>query len=96
VLSMLNLGTEGLVLGNNFPGSGICFVYTDFGIPEFYRITVLGLIVLVGMKEMLLVSLKEDYFSIDSIDMGIYPLLICFVTNFLFACLEIIFAGLSS
>ena len=88
------LGTEDLVLGNNFPGSGICFVYTDFGVPEFYRITVLGLIVLLGIKEMLLVSLKEDSFSIDSIDMGVYPLLICFVTNFLFACLEIIFTGL--
>lgn len=93
---MLNLGTEGLVLGNTFPGSGICFVYTDFGVPEFYRITVLGLIALLGLKEMILISLKEDYFSMDSIDMGIYPLLICFVTNFLFACLEIIFAGLSS
>ncbi len=95
MLSMLMLGTEDLVLGNNFPGSGICFVYTDFGVPEFYRITVLGLIVLLGIKEMLLVSLKEDSFSIDSIDMGVYPLLICFVTNFLFACLEIIFTGLS-
>jgi hypothetical protein len=92
---MLNLGTEGLVLGNNFPGSGICFVYTDFGVPEFYRITVMGLIALLGLKEIVLVSLKEDSFSMDSIDMGIYPLLICFVTNFLFACLEIIFTGLS-
>lgn len=92
---MLSLGTEDLVMGNNFPGSGICFVYTDFGVPVFYRITVMGLIVLLGIKEMLLVSIKEDYFSIDSIDMGIYPLLICFVTNFLFACLEIIFTGLT-
>ena len=90
---MLILGTEELVLENSFPGSGICFVYADFGIPEYYRITVLGLIVLLGMKEMLLVSRKEDHFSIDSIDMGIYPLLICFVANFLFAGLEIIFTG---
>lgn len=95
MLSMLILGTEDLVLGNNFPSSGICFVYTDFGVPEYYRITVMGLIVLLGMKEMLLVSRKEDQFSIDSIDMGIYPLLICFVTNFLFACLEMIFTGLT-
>lgn len=92
---MLILGTEGLTMGSNFPGSGICFVYTDFGIPEYYRITVLGLIFLLGIKEMLLVSRKEDHFSIDSIDMGIYPLLICFVANFLFAGLEIIFIGLT-
>jgi len=95
VLSMLILGTEKLALGNSFPGSGICFIYTDFGIPEYYRITVLGLIVLLGLKETLLVSRKEDNFSIDSIDMGIYPLLICFVATFLFAGLEIIFTGLS-
>lgn len=95
MLSMMLLGTEELTLGNSFPGSGICFVYTDFGIPGYYRITVLGLIVLLGMKEMLLVSRKEDHFSIDSIDMGIYPLLICFVANFLFAGLEIIFTGLT-
>lgn len=92
---MLILGTEGLTMGSNFPGSGICFVYTNFGIPEYYRITVLGLIFLLGIKEMLLVSRKEDHFSIDSIDMGIYPLLICFVANFLFAGLEIIFIGLT-
>ncbi|AKB18885.1 MULTISPECIES: hypothetical protein [unclassified Methanosarcina] len=95
MLLILLRGTEGLAMGNSFPGSGICFVYTDFGIPDYYRITVLGLIILLGLKEMLLVSRKEDHFSIDSIDMGIYPLLICFVANFLFAGLEIIFAGLT-
>lgn len=95
MLSMPILGTEELTLGNSFSGSGVCFVYTDFGIPEYYRIIVLGLIALVGIKEMLLVSRKEDHFSIDSIDVGIYPLLICFVANFLFAGLEIIFIGLA-
>ncbi|AAM30827.1 hypothetical protein DU80_10095 [Methanosarcina mazei] len=95
MLSMLALGSEKLMMGNNFPGSGVCFVYTDFGIPEYYRIIVLGLIALVGIKEMLLTSRKEDHFSIDSIDIGIFPLLICFVANFLFAGLEIIFTGLS-
>ena len=95
VLSMPILGTEELTMGNSFPGSGVCFVYTDFGIPEYYRIIVLGLIALVGIKEMLLVSRKEDHISIDSIDIGIYPLLICFVANFLFAGLEIIFIGLA-
>lgn len=93
---MLILGIEELSLGNSFPGSGICFVYTDFGIPEYYKITVLGLIVLVGIKEMLLVSRKEDQFSIDSINMGIYSLLICFVANFLFIGLKIIFIGLAT
>lgn len=92
---MLTLGTEGLTLGNSFPGLGVCFIYTDFGIPEYYRIAVLGLIALVGIKEMLLVSRKDDHFSIDSIDIGIFPLLICFVANFLFAGLEIIFRGLA-
>lgn len=96
MLSMLILGMEEFALGNSFPGSGICFVYTDFGIPEYYRITVLGLIALLGLKEMLLVSRKEDHFSIDSIDMGMYPLLICFVATLLFAGLEIIFTGLST
>lgn len=96
VLSMLTLGTEELVLGNGFPGSGVCFIYTDFGIPEYYRIVVLGLIALVGIKEMLLVSRKEDHFSIDSVDIGIFPLLICFIANFLFAGLEIIFIGLAT
>jgi hypothetical protein len=95
MLSMLALGTGELTLGNSFPGSGVCFIYTDFGIPEYYRIIVLGLIVLVGIKEMLLASRKEDHFSIDSIDIGIFPLLICFVANFLFAGLEIIFTGLA-
>lgn len=95
MLSMLALGTGELTLGNSFPGSGVCFIYTDFGIPEYYKIVVLGLIVLVGIKEMLLASGKEDHFSIDSIDIGIFPLLICFVANFLFAGLEIIFTGLA-
>jgi hypothetical protein len=92
---MMTLGTEDLALGNSFPGLGVCFIYTDFGIPEYYRIIVLGLIALVGIKEILLVSRKEDQFSIDSIEIGILPLLICFVANFLFAGLEIIFTGLS-
>jgi len=92
---MLALGIEELALGSNFPGSGICFVYTDFGIPVYYRVIVLGLIALLGIKEMLLVSRKEDRFSIESIEMGIYPLLICFVASFLFAGMEIIFIGLA-
>lgn len=95
MLSMTILDTEISTLGNSFPGSGICFVYTGFGVPEYYRITVLGLIALLGIKELLLVSRKEDQFSIDSIDIGIYSLLICFVANFLFAGLEIIFTGLA-
>jgi hypothetical protein len=95
MLSMLILGTENLTISNSFPSSGICFIYTDFGVPEYYRIAVLGLIALVGIKELLLVSRKEDQFSIDSIDIGIYPLLICFVASFLFAGMEIIFAGLA-
>jgi len=95
VLSMLTLSTEELTMGNSFPGSGVCFIYTDFGIPEYYRIVVLGLIALVGIKEMLLVSRKDDHFSIDSIDIGVFSLLICFVANLLFAGLEIIFIGLA-
>ena len=95
VLSMMTLGMKELVLGSSFPSSGVCFIYTEFGIPVYYRIVVLGLIALVGIKEMLLVSRKEDHFSIDSVDIGIYPLLICFVANFLFAGLEIIFIGLA-
>lgn len=95
MLSMLALGSENITLGNSFPGSGVCSIYTDFGIPVYYRIIVVGLIVLVGIKEMLLVSRKEDHFSIDSIDIGIFPLLICFVANFLFAGMEIIFIGLA-
>lgn len=95
MLTMPILGTEELALGNSFPGSGVCFIFTDFGIPAYYKIAVVGLIALVGIKEMLLVSRKEDHFSIDSIDIGIFPLLICFVASFLFAGLEIIFIGLA-
>ena len=95
MLSMLILGAENLTMANSLPGSGICFVYTDFGVPEYYRIAVLGLIALVGIKELLLVSRKEDQFSIDSLDIGIYPLLICFVASFLFAGMEIIFTELA-
>jgi hypothetical protein len=91
MFSMVGMGT-GEFSGSVFPSLGIGFLSTDFGVPEYYTITVLGLIVLLGIKEMLLVPEEEDRFSVDSMDMGIYPLLICFFANFLFAGLEIIFA----
>lgn len=90
MFSILGLGTE-LAAGNYLPDLGICFLSTDFGIPIYYRVTVVGLIALVGMKEMLLASRKEDEFSVDSMDMGIYPLVICFIASFLFAGFKIIF-----
>jgi len=90
VLSILGMGTE-FAAGSSLPYLGICFLSTDFGIPAYYRITVVGLIALLGMKEMLLASREEDEFSVDSMDMGIYPLMICFITSFLFAGMEIIF-----
>jgi hypothetical protein len=80
---MLSIGTEGFSAGSSFPGMGICFLYTDFGISVYYQIAVIGLIALFGMKEMLLVSTKKDSISMDSMDMGIYPLLICFIATFL-------------
>ncbi|AKB13459.1 hypothetical protein SAMN02910340_00097 [Methanosarcina thermophila] len=89
-LSIFDVGTE-FAARNSHPDLGICFLSTDFGIPEYYQITVVGLIALLGMKEMLLVSKEEDRFSLDSMDMGIYPLIICFIASFLFASLEIIF-----
>jgi hypothetical protein len=52
---------------------------------------IVGLIALLGMKEMLLVYREEDEFSLDSMDMGIYSLIICFIASFLFAGMEIIF-----
>ncbi|MGV8077385.1 MAG: hypothetical protein ACP5N0_08885 [Methanosarcina sp.] len=94
MLSMLSIGTEGFAAGSSFPGSGICFLYTDFGIPLYYQITVLGLIALIGIKEMLMVSTRKDQLSIDSMDMGIYPLLICFIANFFFMGVGIIFSQL--
>ncbi|MFZ2498805.1 hypothetical protein [Methanosarcina sp.] len=94
MLSMLSIGTEGFAAGNSFPGSGICFLYTDFGIPLYYQITVLGLIALIGIKEMVMVSTRKDQLSIDSMDMGIYPLLICFIANFFFMGVGIIFSQL--
>jgi hypothetical protein len=90
VLSILGMGTE-FAMGSSLSDLGICFLSTDFGIPTYYQITVVGLIALVGMKEMLLVSREEDEFSVDSMNMGIYPLIICFIASFLFASLEIIF-----
>jgi hypothetical protein len=91
VFSILGLGTE-FAAGDSFPDLGICFLSTDFGIPVYYRITVVGLIALVGMKEMLLASREEDEFSVDSMDMGIYPLIICFIASFLFEGFMIIFS----
>jgi hypothetical protein len=90
MLSILGMGS-GELSGNLFPSLGISFLSTNFGVPEYYTITVVGLIILLGMKEMLLVPAEEERFSVDSMDMGIYPLLICFFANFLFAGLEIIF-----
>lgn len=88
-------GTEGFIAGSSFPGSGICFLYTDFGVPSYYQIAVLGLIALFGMKEMLLVSNRRDRFSTDSMDMGIYPLMICFIATFLAIGFNIIITQLS-
>lgn len=90
MFSILGLGAE-FAAGSSLSDLGICFLSTDFGIPVYYRITVVGLIALVGMKEMLLASIEEDEFSVDSMDMGIYPLIICFIASFLFAGFEIIF-----
>ena len=90
MFSIFGMSTE-FATGASLPDLGICFLPTDFGIPEYYQITVVGLIALLGMKEMLLVSREEDRFSLDSVDMGIYPLIICFIASFLFASMEIIF-----
>ena len=92
MFSILGMGTE-FTTGGSLPDLGICFLSTDFGIPVYYRITVVGLIALLGMKEMLLVSREDDDFSVDSMDMGIYPLMICFIASLLFAGLEIIFTN---
>ena len=83
MFSIFPIGTDGFSVGSSFPGIGIGFLYTDFGVPVYYQITILGLIALFGMKEMLTVSNKKDNLSTDSMDMGIYPLLICFVATFL-------------
>ncbi|HEY3360403.1 MAG TPA: hypothetical protein VGK06_00880 [Methanosarcina sp.] len=91
MFSILGMGAE-FTAGNPLPDLGICFLSTDFGIPVYYQITVLGLIALLGMKEMMFAFRKEDEFSVDSIDMGIYPLIICFIASFLFAGIKIIFA----
>jgi hypothetical protein len=95
MLSTFALGTEGLIAGSSFPGSGICFLYTDFGVPTYYQIAVLGLIALFGMKEMLLVSDRRDRFSTDSMDIGIYPLMICFMAAFFSIGFKIIFTQLT-
>lgn len=95
MISMLAIETEGFIAGSSFPGSGICFLYTDFGVPVYYQTAVLGLIALFGMKEILLVSDKKDRFSIDSMDMGIYPLMICFIATFFSIGFGIIISQLS-
>lgn len=92
MISILGMGTD-FAVGISLSDLGICFLSTDFGIPTYYQITVIGLIALIGMKEMLLVSKEEDEFSVDSMDMGIYPLIICFIASFLFASFKIIFAN---
>lgn len=90
MLSILGIGKE-FAAGSSLPNLDIGFLSTDFGIPSYYQITIVGLIALVGMKEMLLASKEEDEFSIDSMDMGIYPLMICFIASFLFAAMKIFF-----
>jgi hypothetical protein len=95
MLSTFTPGTEGLLTGSSFPGSGICFLYTGFGVPSYYQIAILGLIALFGMKEMLQVSHRSDRFSTDSMDMGIYPLMICFIAAFFSIGFNIILAQLS-
>lgn len=96
MLSTFVIGTEGFITGSSFPGSGICFLYTDFGVPTYYQIAILGLIALFGMKEILLVSHRSDRFSTDCMDMGIYPLMICFMATFFSIGFGIILAQLSS
>ena len=95
MISMFALGTEGFMTGSSFPGSGICFLYTDFGIPVYYQIVVLGLIALIGVKEMTVVSLRKDQLSMDSMDMGIYPLLICFIASLFVMGFGIIFSQIT-
>jgi membrane protein insertase Oxa1/YidC/SpoIIIJ len=95
MLSTFALGTEGFLAGSSFPGSGICFLYTDFGVPTYYQIAILGLIALFGMKEMLMVSERKDRFSTDSMDMGIYPLMVCFMATFFSIGINIIISQLS-
>ena len=95
MLSTFAIGTGGFIAGSTFPGSGICFLYTDFGVPTYYQIAILGLIALFGMKEMLQVSHRSDRFSTDSMDMGIYPLMICFIAAFFSIGFNIILAQLS-
>jgi hypothetical protein len=92
---MFSLDTEGFLIGNSFPGSGICFLYTDFGVPVYYQIIVIGLIALIGLKEMVLVSSRKDHLSVDSMDMGIYPLLVCFMANFFVVGFGILLAQLT-
>ena len=94
MLSMFSIGTDGLITGSYFPASGICFLYTDFGIPVYYQTVVLGLIALIGIKEMIIVSTRKDQLSVDSMDMGIYPLLICFIASFFVMGFGIIFSQL--
>jgi hypothetical protein len=95
MLSIFSTVTEGFAVGSSFPGSGICFLYTDFGVPVYYQIAVMGLIALIGMKEMIMVSSRNDHLSIDSMDMGIYPLLICFIASFFVVGFGIIFSQLT-
>ena len=95
MLSTFIPGTEGLLTGSSFPGSGICFLYTGFGVPSYYQIAILGLIALFGMKEILQVSHRSDRFSTDCMDMGIYPLMICFMATFFFIGFDIIFKQLT-
>jgi hypothetical protein len=78
-----------------YPGTGICFIFTDYGVPTYYQIGILGLIALLGMKEMLVISNINDRFATDSFDMVIYPLMICFIAAFFDIGLNIIFAQMS-
>ena len=92
---MLTTGIGG-IMGSSFPGTGICFIFTDSGVPQYYTIAIVALIALFGMKEMLVVSNMKDRSSMDCLDMGIYPLMICFIAAFFAIGLSIIFSELYS
>jgi len=92
---MLTTGIGGM-MGSYFPGTGICFIFTDNGVPQYYTIAIVAPIALLGIKEMLIVSNMKDRFSMDCFDMGIYPLMICFIAAFFTIGLNIIFSELYS
>lgn len=97
MLSSLILITNDAVnmTSNMTSNMGVCFLSTGFGVPDYTSATAVGLIILLSIKGIMAASKKWTQLSNDSLDLGIYPLFVCFLAIFLFKVSSIVIHVLS-